>query len=57
MEICLPLQFYSKTKGITTVNNFFRHWFTDIDIRRYPDDKRVLPANNSVDIYQYLNEI
>ena len=38
-----------------TVNNFLRHWFTDIDIRRYPDDTRILPTNNSVDIYQYSN--
>ena len=37
------------------VNNFFGHWFTDIDIRRYSDDNalRLLPTNNSVDIYQY----
>ena len=40
---------------IITVNNFFGHWFTDIDIRRYPDDMRVLLTNNSVDIYQYSN--
>ena len=38
-----------------TVNNFFGHWFTDIDIRRYPDDMRILPADNSIDIYQYSN--
>ena len=38
-----------------TVNNFFGHWFSDIDIRRYPDDKGILPTNNSVDIYQYSN--
>ena len=37
------------------VNIFFGHWFTDIDIRRYPDDTRILPTNNSVDIYQYSN--
>ena len=37
------------------VNNFFGHWFTDIDIRRYPDDTRILPTSNSVDIYQYSN--
>ena len=59
MEICLPIQFYSKTKtkldNMMTVNNFFGHWFTDIDIRRYPDDKRTLPTNNSLDIYQYSN--
>ena len=38
-----------------TVNNFFGHWFTDIDIRRHRDDKRILPTNNSLDIYQYSN--
>ena len=38
-----------------TVNNFFGHWFTDIDIRRYPDGMRILPSYNSVDIYQYSN--
>ena len=38
-----------------TVNNFFGHWFTDIDIRRYPDDTTILPANTSIDIYQYSN--
>ena len=40
---------------VRTINNFFGHWFTDIDIRRYPDDMMVLPTNNSVDIYQYSN--
>ena len=24
-------------------------------MRRYPDDMRILPTNNSVDIYQYFN--
>ena len=38
-----------------TVNNFFGHWFTDVNRRRYPDDTRILPTNNSVDIYQYSN--
>ena len=37
--------------NMITVNNFFGHWFTDIDIRRYPDDMRILLTNNSVDIY------
>ena len=62
MEICLPLKFTEKTNKVSqmdaqmiTVNNSFGHWFTDIDIRRYPDDMRVLPTNNSVDIYQYSN--
>ena len=38
-----------------TVNNFFGHWFTDIDIRRYPDNMRLLPTNNSVAIHHYSN--
>ena len=25
------------------VNNFFGHWFSDIDIRRYLDDMGILP--------------
>ena len=62
MEICLPLKFTKKTNKalqmdaqMMTVNNFLGHWFTDIDIRRYPDDMMILPTNNSVDIYQYSN--
>ena len=62
MEICLPLKSTKKTNNaqqmdaqMITVNNFLRHWFTDIDIRRYPDDTRILPTNNSVVIYQYSN--
>ena len=54
MEIFLPLKFTKKTNEalqmdaqMMTVNNFFGHWFTDIDIRRYPDDMRILPTNNS----------
>ena len=62
MEIALPVYFTKKASALTqmdatmiTVNNFFAHWFTDIDIRRYPDDMKILPTNNSVDIYQYAN--
>ena len=62
MEICISLQFTKRTAKNTamdpfmiTVNNFFGHWFTDIDIRRYPDDMNILPTNNSVDIYNYSN--
>ena len=62
MEIYLPLKFTKKTNKalqmdaqMMTVNNFFGHWFTDIDIRRYLDDMMILPTNNSVDIYQYSN--
>ena len=62
MKMCLPLKFTKKSNKalqmdaqVITVNNFFGRWFTDIDIRRYPDDMRILPKNNSVDIYQYSN--
>ena len=59
MEISLSIQFTKKSNkaqqmdaNMVTVNNFFGHWFTDIDTRRYPDDTRILPTNNNVDIYQ-----
>ena len=59
MEISLSIQFTKKSNkaqqmdaNMITVNNFFGHWFTDIDIRRYPDDTRILLTNNNVDIYQ-----
>ena len=62
MELVLPIQFTKKTTKtaqmdayIITVNNFFGHWITDIDIRHYPDDTRILPTNNNVDVYQFLN--
>ena len=38
-----------------TIKIFFGHWFTDIDIKCYPDDMIILPTNNSVNIYQYSN--
>ena len=62
MEICLPLKFTKKFNKalqmdtqMMTVNNFFGHWFTDIDIKRYPDNMKTLLTNNSVYIYQYSN--
>ena len=33
-----------------TVNNFFAHWLKEVNIKCYPDDIRILPTNNSVDI-------
>ena len=36
-----------------TANNFFCHWLKESNARRYPDDKRILPTNESVEIYQY----
>ena len=62
MEIYLSLKFTKKSNKaqkmdaqMMMVNNFFGHWFTDIDITRYPDDMRILPTNNSIDIYHYSN--
>ena len=62
MEICLLLKFTKKSNKASqmdaqmmTVNNFFGRWFTDIDIRRYPDDMMILPTNNRVDICHYSN--
>ena len=62
MEICIPIKFMKKSNkaqqmdaNMITVNNCFGPWFTDIDIRRYPDNMMILPTNNSVNIYQYSN--
>ena len=62
MELALPIQFTKKTiktaqmdGDLIIVNNFFGHWITDTDIRRYPDDTRILPTNNNVDVYQFSN--
>ena len=62
MLVCIPVKFTKKSAkntapddNMTTVNNFFRHWFTNIDIRRYPDDMNILPTNNSVSIANYSN--
>ena len=60
MCLVLLLQFTKKDKtaqmdaDLMVVNNFFGHWIKDIDNKRHPDDTRILPTNNSVDVYQYL---
>ena len=41
--------------NMTTVHNFYRHWFTNIDVRRYPDDMNILPTNNSISIANCSN--
>ena len=42
---------------LMTVNNFFTHFIKGMDIRRYirihDVDTRILPTNNTVDIYRY----
>ena len=55
MLVCIPIKFTKKSSktaqldaNMTTVNNFFGHWFTNIDVRRYPDDMNILSTNNGV---------
>ena len=58
MCIVLSIQIKKSTDktenvNVITVNNFFCHWLKEIDARRYRDDVRFLPTNNTVEIYQY----
>ena len=62
MEVCVPIKFTKKTKKaqaiddeMIPINNFFGHWFTDLDTRRYPDGMLILTTNNSVSIANYSN--
>ena len=62
MEIVLPVQFVKKSQkaqrlddDLMPVNNFFCRWFTDIDIKRYPDDVKILPTDKKLSIYDYAN--
>ena len=60
MRVVLPIQIKKSTNKATdidddlvTVNSFFFKWLTEIDIRLYPDDVRILPTNNTVSISDY----
>ena len=60
MEIVLPIKFVKKSAStsaldadLVPVNNFFCRWFTDIDIKRYPDDLRILPTDKTIEIHDY----
>ena len=60
MEIVLPIKLMKKSNRSTAidgnlipVNNFFCRWFTDIDIKRYPDDLRILPTDKTIEIHDY----
>ena len=60
MELVLPIQITKSTTktvqlngDMIAVNNFFACWITDIGIRRYPDDTKILPTNNNVDVCQF----
>ena len=60
MEIVLPIKLMKKSNKSTNidgnlipVNNFLCRWFTDIDIKRYPDDLRILPTDKTIEILDY----
>ena len=60
MHLCIPLQIKKSTNtandiddDLMTLNNFFAHFIKEIKISRYSDDIRILPTNNTVDIYRY----
>ena len=38
---------------VVMVNNSFARWLKEIDIRRYPDDVKILPTNNTVEVCNY----
>ena len=42
---------------LITVNKFFAHFVKEVHIKRYGDDKRILPTNNTVNIYRYSDAI
>ena len=58
MTLVVPVYFKKSTDKIAdvdvvTVNNFFTRCLKEIDIRRYADDVRTLPTNNTVEVYNY----
>ena len=60
MHLCTPFQIKKKSNAandvsddLMIVNNFFAHFIKEIDTRRYGDDIRILPTNNTVDIYKH----
>ena len=60
MEIVLPIKFTKKSAttsaldaDLVPVNNFFCRWFTDIYIKRYADDLRILPTDKTIEIHDY----
>ena len=58
MTLVVPIYFKKLTDktadvDVVTVNNFFARWLKEIDIRRYPDDARILPTNYTVEVYNY----
>ena len=42
--------------NVVMVNNFLARWLKEIDIRRYPDDVRILLTNNTVEVCNYATQ-
>ena len=64
VHLCFLLKFKSAANNdnnldapTVTVNNFFTHWVKEMDIKRYSDEILILPLTNTVDIYQYSDEL
>ena len=62
--VVLPIQIKKKMDKAAnidattiTVNNFFACWLKEVDIKRYPDDVRITPTNNTVSIADYSAQI
>ena len=58
MTLAVPIYLKKSTDktvdvDVVTVNNFFACWLKEIDIRRYSDDIRIKPTNNTVEVYNY----
>ena len=60
MHLCMPMKIKKNTNVATDieedfimVNNFFAHFIKEIHIKRYGDDVRILPTNNTVHVYRY----
>ena len=64
MALVLPIQIKKKTNAATdidndtvTVNSFFARCLKEVGIKRYPDDIRITPTNNTVSIADYLGQM
>ena len=62
--VVLPIQIKKKPDKaanidttMITVNNFFARWLKEVDIKRYTDDVRITPTNNTVSITNYSAQI
>ena len=60
MHICFPMKIKQKSDAdndidadLITVNNFFVHFIKEISLRRYGNDKQLVPTFSPYEIYQY----